>query len=114
MKICIIGSDYVGLVTGACLAKEGHEVICVDNDKNKINKLKRGVLPIYEPGLKKIVCACQKEKRLKFTDHLSEGVLPAQAVFIAVGTPSSRRGDGYADLTYVFGAAKALAPFWKD
>jgi UDPglucose 6-dehydrogenase len=114
MKICIIGSGYVGLVTGACLAKEGHEVICVDNDKSKVNKLKRGVLPIYEPGLKKIVCACQKEKRLKFTEHLSEGVLPARAVFIAVGTPSSRRGNGYADLTYVFGVAKALSPFLKN
>ncbi|MDD3607940.1 MAG: UDP-glucose/GDP-mannose dehydrogenase family protein [Candidatus Moranbacteria bacterium] len=111
MKICIIGSGYVGLVTGACFAKIGHRVFCIDNDKEKIKNLKKGILPIFEPGLKKIVCQCQKEKKLNFSYKLRDAIKESQAIFIAVGTPSSRRGNGYADLTYVFEVARNIAPF---
>ena len=109
MKITIIGTGYVGLVTGTCLAEFGHHVICVDKDKEKIRQLRKGKIPIYEPGLEALVNKNVGEKRLRFTTDLVEAVPEAEAVFIAVGTPSSRRGDGYADLTYIFEAARELA-----
>jgi len=110
MKITIIGTGYVGLVTGTCLAEFGHHVTCVDKIEKKIEKLKDGKMPIYEPGLESLVMKNVTEQRLSFTADLSEGIKHAKAVFIAVGTPSSRRGDGYADLTYIYDAAREIAP----
>jgi UDPglucose 6-dehydrogenase len=104
----MIGSGYVGLVSGACFADFGHDVICVDKDKSKIDALLAGRIPIFEPGLDHLVASNVAAGRLKFTTDLAEGVKDADAVFIAVGTPS-RRGDGHADLSYVYGAAKEIA-----
>jgi UDPglucose 6-dehydrogenase len=111
MRITIIGTGYVGLVTGTCFAEFGHNVICVDKDDNKISKLKQGIIPIYEPGLDALVAKNVNEKRLTFTTELGESVSNAEAVFLAVGTPSSRRGDGYADLSYIFEATKEVAVY---
>ncbi|HET7848936.1 MAG TPA: UDP-glucose/GDP-mannose dehydrogenase family protein, partial [Pseudolabrys sp.] len=108
MRVAMIGTGYVGLVSGACFADFGHEVICVDKDKSKITALERGEIPIYEPGLDDLVAANARAERLKFTTVLAPAVQSADAVFIAVGTPS-RRGDGHADLTYVFEAAREIA-----
>ena len=108
MRVAMIGSGYVGLVSGACFADFGHEVTCVDKDKGKIDALNGGAVPIYEPGLTELVAANAKAGRLKFTTDLKAAVKDADAVFIAVGTPS-RRGDGHADLTYVFDAAREIA-----
>lgn len=110
MNITIIGAGYVGLVTGVCLAEFGHRVVCVDKDEEKITKLRQGEIPIYEPGLEALVSKNVADGRLLFTGQLDGEVEKAQAVFIAVGTPSSRRGDGYADLTYIYAAARELAP----
>jgi UDPglucose 6-dehydrogenase len=108
MKIAMIGTGYVGLVSGACFSEFGVEVVCVDKDEEKINKLKAGECPIYEPGLENLVANNAASKKLSFTTDLTTGVKGADAVFIAVGTPS-RRGGGHADLSYVFGAAKEVA-----
>ena len=108
MRVAMIGSGYVGLVSGACFADFGHEVTCVDKDKGKIDALNRGTVPIYEPGLAELVAANAKAGRLNFTTDLKAAVQQADAVFIAVGTPS-RRGDGHADLSYVFDAAREIA-----
>ena len=108
MHVAMIGSGYVGLVSGACFADFGHQVICVDKDKAKIDALNAGEVPIYEPGLTDLVAANAKAGRLTFTTDLKSAVKDADAVFIAVGTPS-RRGDGHADLTYVFDAAREIA-----
>ena len=108
MRIAMIGSGYVGLVSGACFAQFGHDVICVDKEKAKIDKLKKGKIPIFEPGLEKLVADNVKAGRLNFTVNLKKAVAEADAVFIAVGTPT-RRGDGHADLTYVYAAAKEIA-----
>ena len=108
MHIAMIGSGYVGLVSGACFADFGHVVTCVDKDASKIAALQRGQIPIFEPGLAEIVANNMRQERLSFTTELAEAVRSADAVFIAVGTPS-RRGDGHADLTYVFEAAKEIA-----
>src|ERR1700753_1132788 len=108
MRIAMIGTGYVGLVSGACFADFGHEVTCVDRDSGKIDALKRGEIPIFEPGLDALVAGNVKAKRLGFTTDLKAPVADADAVFIAVGTPS-RRGDGHADLTYVYAAAKEIA-----
>ena len=108
MHIAMIGSGYVGLVSGACFADFGHVVTCVDKDAGKIAALKRGEIPIFEPGLAEIVTNNMRQERLFFTTDLGPAVRNADAVFIAVGTPS-RRGDGHADLTYVFEAAKEIA-----
>jgi len=108
MNIAMIGSGYVGLVSGACFADFGHVVTCVDKDAGKIAALLRGEMPIFEPGLAEIVANNVRQGRLSFTTELGEAVHSADAVFIAVGTPS-RRGDGHADLTYVFEAAKEIA-----
>ncbi len=111
MKIAMIGTGYVGLVTGTCFAEFGHHVTCVDKLEEKIKTLKDGEIPIYEPGLDVMVAKNAKEGRLRFTTDLTEAVPDAEAVFIAVGTPTSRRGDGYADLTYIYAAAKEIAEF---
>jgi UDPglucose 6-dehydrogenase len=108
MKITMIGAGYVGLVSGACFADFGHEVICVDLDAAKIDALHAGIMPIYEPGLDSLVKTNVQAGRLSFTTDLKEGVAEADAIFIAVGTPS-RRGDGHADLSYVFQAAHDIA-----
>jgi UDPglucose 6-dehydrogenase len=108
MRIAMIGTGYVGLVTGACFADFGHSVICVDKDPGKIEALHAGRIPIYEPGLEEIVRRNSAEGRLEFTTELKQAVSGAEAVFVAVGTPS-RRGDGHADLSYVYGAAREIA-----
>jgi len=107
MHITMIGSGYVGLVSGACFADFGHVVTCVDTDAGKIERLKRGEIPIYEPGLDELVATNARQGRLSFTTELAPAVKGADAVFIGVGTPS-RRGDGHADLSYVFAAAKTI------
>jgi UDPglucose 6-dehydrogenase len=104
----MIGTGYVGLVSGACFADFGHEVTCVDKDRGKIAALERGEMPIYEPGLNELVAVNTRAGRLKFTAELKPAVAAADAVFIAVGTPS-RRGDGHADLTFVYDAAREIA-----
>jgi UDPglucose 6-dehydrogenase len=109
MRIAMIGTGYVGLVSGACFSDFGHEVVCVDKDADKIDALKHGTMPIFEPGLDRIVERNSRGGRLTFTTDLRAAVRDAEAVFIAVGTPS-RRGDGHADLTYVLGAAAEIAP----
>src|SRR5512137_683696 len=108
MKIAMVGSGYVGLVSGACLADFGHDVVCVDKDPSKIERLNAGIMPIYEPGLAELVAGNVRAGRLTFTTDLAEGIKDAEAVFIAVGTPS-RRGDGHADLSYVYAAAEEVA-----
>ena len=107
MKIAMVGSGYVGLVSGACFADFGHDVVCIDKDPAKIAKLHDGIMPIYEPGLDALVESNVKAGRLSFTTDLAEGIAGAAAIFIAVGTPS-RRGDGHADLTYVYAVAKEV------
>ncbi|MDU9047405.1 MAG: UDP-glucose/GDP-mannose dehydrogenase family protein [Candidatus Electrothrix sp. Rat3] len=111
MKIAMIGTGYVGLVTGTCFAEFGHHVTCVDKLEEKIKTLKEGNIPIYEPGLDTMVAKNAAEGRLRFTTDLADAVPDAEAVFIAVGTPTSRRGDGYADLTYIYAAAKEVAKY---
>jgi UDPglucose 6-dehydrogenase len=108
MRVAMIGTGYVGLVSGACFADFGHEVVCVDKNAAKVETLRSGGIPIYEPGLDMLVQRNVREGRLSFTGDLTEAVREADAVFIAVGTPS-RRGDGFADLSYVYAAAKEIA-----
>jgi UDPglucose 6-dehydrogenase len=112
MRIAMIGTGYVGLVSGACFADFGHRVCCVDKDSSKIDGLNAGKLPIWEPGLDAIVKANAERGRLTFTTDLQSAVQDAEGVFIAVGTPA-RRGDGHADLTFVFDAVRELARFIK-
>ncbi len=113
MKITMIGTGYVGLVTGTCFAEFGHHVTCVDKDKSKIDRLCEGEIPIYEPGLDQMVAKCSREGRLTFTTEMADAVANADAIFLAVGTPTSRRGDGYADLTYIYAATKEVAAYLK-
>src|SRR5215207_4739986 len=108
MRIAMIGSGYVGLVSGACFAQFGHDVVCIDKEESKIARLLKGEMPIYEPGLDKLVADNVKAGRLAFSTKLNDAVGNADAVFIAVGTPT-RRGDGHADLTYVYAAAAEVA-----
>ena len=108
MHVTIVGSGYVGLVSGTCLADFGHDVVCVDKDQGKIDALKAGRVPIFEPGLDTLVASNMKAGRLSFSTDLAAAVGTADAVFIAVGTPS-RRGDGFADLSYVYAAAREIA-----
>ncbi|WCL50277.1 UDP-glucose dehydrogenase family protein [Leptospira sp. GIMC2001] len=106
MKVCVIGTGYVGLVAGTCFAEYGNDVICVDKDAKKIENLRNGIIPIYEPGLSELVLNNAKEQRLKFTTSLSDGVQASDFVFIAVGTPTL--ADGSADLSMVYGVAKEV------
>jgi UDPglucose 6-dehydrogenase len=108
MRVTMIGTGYVGLVSGACFADFGHTVTCVDKDASKIAKLQKGEIPIFEPGLEELVKDNVEQGRLFFTTDPSAAIRDADAVFIAVGTPS-RRGDGHADLTYVYEASKEIA-----
>jgi len=107
MKIAMVGSGYVGLVSGACFADFGHDVVCIDKDESKIAALHDGVMPIYEPGLDTLVAKNVEAGRLTFTTDLAEGIKGASAIFIAVGTPS-RRGDGHADLSFVYAVAQEV------
>ena len=108
MQVSIIGTGYVGLVSGACFADFGHHVTCVDKDGDKIDSLRTGIVPIYEPGLGDIVATNLRDGRLKFSTELPQSIRMADAVFIAVGTPS-RRGDGHADRSFVYAAAREIA-----
>ena len=110
MRIAMIGTGYVGLVSGACFAEFGVEVIGVDKSQAKIDTLKAGGIPIFEPGLDDLVAKHMAAGRLAFTTDLKEAVQDVDAIFIAVGTPT-RRGDGHADLTYVFAAAEEIAGY---
>jgi UDPglucose 6-dehydrogenase len=109
MKVCMIGTGYVGLVSGTCFAEIGHSVCCVDIDENKINALKNSKIPIYEPGLEELVKRNVESKRLKFSTSLKDGVESAEVVFIAVGTPPNE--DGTADLQHVLGVARSIGEF---
>lgn len=108
MRVAMIGTGYVGLVSGACFSNFGHHVVCVDKDASKIDRLKKGEIPIFEPGLERLVADNVASGRLTFTTDLKAAMPGAEAVFIAVGTPS-RRGDGFADLSYVYDAAAEIA-----
>lgn len=113
MRITMVGTGYVGLVSGACFSEFGHEVVCVDKDPSKIERLKRGEIPIFEPGLDALVANNAQAGRLSFSTDLAEAVPGSEAIFIAVGTPS-RRGDGHADLQYVYAAAEEIAALMND
>jgi UDPglucose 6-dehydrogenase len=113
MRIAVIGTGYVGLVSGACFSEFGVSVVCVDKEEAKIARLRRGEMPIYEPGLESLVAANVAAGRLSFTTELKPAIAGADAVFIAVGTPS-RRGDGHADLSYVFAAAEEIGGALTD
>ncbi len=108
MRIAMVGAGYVGLVSGACFADFGHHVVCIDNDAEKVMALGRGEIPIYEPGLAELVASNVKQRRLTFAHDMAPAIDGADVVFIAVGTPS-RRGDGHADLSYVYAAAREIA-----
>ena len=108
MNITILGTGYVGLVSGTCFSEFGFDVCCVDKDKDKINNLKNDIIPIYEPGLQNLVKKNKNSGRLSFSNDIDQNIKKADIVFIAVGTPS-RRGDGHADLTYVYEAAEKIA-----
>ena len=110
MRIAMIGTGYVGLVSGTCFSDFGHEVTCIDKDEGKVDALRAGRIPIYEPGLESLVASNARAGRLRFSTDLAEAVPQAGAVFIAVGTPS-RRGDGHADLSYVYAAAREMAEY---
>src|SRR5690606_32498358 len=113
MRVAMIGVGYVGLVSGACFSEFGHDVVCIDADGARIDALGRGVIPIYEPGLEELVARNRTAGRLQFTTDLRTAMDGADAIFIAVGTPS-RRGDGHADLTYVYQAAREIAAELKE
>src|ERR1043166_8631640 len=108
MRISMIGSGYVGLLSGACFAQFGHDVVCIDKEEGRIARLLKGEMPIYEPGLDKLVADNVKAGRLSFGTRLADAVGSADAVFIAVGTPA-RHGGGHADLSYVYAAAAEVA-----
>ena len=107
MDICMVGTGYVGLVTGTCFAQMGHKVICVDSNEEKIETLKKGACPIYEPGLEELIAKNRKAGRLRFTTSISEGVKSTTVIFIAVHTPP--KADGKADLSYLAGVSREIA-----
>ena len=112
MKICVIGTGYVGLVAGTCLAEMGNEVICVDNNEEKLEKLKQGIIPIYEPGLEELIRINVSENRLNFSSDLKNAVEKSLICFIAVGTPQGE--DGSADLKYVCQVAESIGEAMND
>jgi UDPglucose 6-dehydrogenase len=108
MKLCMIGTGYVGLVSGVCFSDIGNDVICVDRDIKKVEDLKKGIIPIYEPGLDELVLKNYKNKRLKFSTNLKDSILKSDIVFICVGTPTKKNSNG-ADLSQVYNVAKEIA-----
>ena len=108
MKLCMIGTGYVGLVSGVCFSDLGNDVICVDKDENKINSLKKGKVPIYEPGLSELVVKNFRNKRLSFSNNLKESVKNSDIIFICVGTPT-KKGGSSADLSQVYDVAKEIS-----
>ena len=108
MKLCMIGTGYVGLVSGVSFSDLGNEVVCVDKDQNKINSLKNSIIPIYEPGLEELVKKNYKAGRLSFTTNLSNAVKSSDIVFICVGTPTKKKGIG-ADLSQIFAVSKEIS-----
>ncbi len=113
MKLCMIGTGYVGLVSGVCFSDLGNEVICVDKDINKINNLRNGIIPIYEPGLQELVLKNFKNKRLNFSTNIKESVKKSDIVFICVGTPTKKNSNS-ADLSQVYAAAKEYLNLLKS
>ena len=107
MKLCMIGTGYVGLVTGVCFSDLGNDVVCVDRDIEKITNLKKGVIPIYEPGLNELVLKNYKNNRLKFSTNLKESIIKSDIIFICVGTPTKKNGNG-ADLSQIFNVARDI------
>ena len=107
MRIAVVGTGYVGLVAGTCFAESGNSVVCIDIDREKVEKLKNGIVPIYEPGLEELLKRNTHDGRLRFTTDYAEGLARAEVVFIAVGTPPGE--DGSADLKYVLEAARSIA-----
>ncbi len=114
MKLTIVGIGYVGLVSGVCFAEFGHEVTCLDTDSEKVEKLSQGICPIYEPGLSELLQENIQAQRICFTSKVKEAITNSRAIFISVGTPSSRRGNGYADMGYVYEVARSIAPFMTN
>src|SRR5688500_10127305 len=112
MKIAVVGTGYVGLVTGTCFAETGNDVTCVDIDKTKVDKLSSGQITIYEPGLEKLFLRNVKEERLRFTTSLYDGIKDAEIIFLALPTPPDE--DGSADLKYVLGVAKEIGKLLTD
>lgn len=112
MKIAIIGTGHVGLITGVCFAEKGHQVICIDNNKKKISQLKSGRMPIYEPGLAKLVRRHRTKKRISFSDRIRDGIVSSEIIIIAVGTPLAQ--DGSADLSYIEGVCYEIARYLKE
>jgi len=108
MKLCMIGTGYVGLVSGVCFSDLGNDVICVDKDLNKIQNLKKGIIPIYEPGLDELIIKNYKNKRLKFSTNLKDSILKSDIIFICVGTPTKKNGNN-ADLSQVYNVAKEIS-----
>jgi Predicted UDP-glucose 6-dehydrogenase len=108
MKLCMVGTGYVGLVSGVCFADLGNEVICVDKDSNKINSLKKGKVPIYEPGLSELVIKNYRNKRLNFSTDLKKSVRESDIIFICVGTPT-KKGGGSADLSQIYNVTKEIS-----
>ena len=108
MKLCMIGTGYVGLVSGVCFSDLGNNVICVDKDENKINDLKKGIIPIYEPGLEELVLKNYKNNRLKFSTNLKESIKKSDIIFICVGTPTKKNSKG-ADLSQIYFVANEIA-----
>ena len=107
MKLCMIGTGYVGLVSGVCFSDLGNDVICVDRDQKKVKDLKKGIIPIYEPGLEELVLKNFNNKRLKFSTDLKDSVIKSDIIFICVGTPTKKNGNG-ADLSQIYNVAKEI------
>ena len=112
MKLCVIGTGYVGLVSGTCFADLGNEVYCVDKDKNKISDLKKGIIPIYEPGLEELVKKNYKAERIHFTTNLKEAIIKSNIIFICVGTPTKKNSNS-ADLKQIYSVAKQIRKYIK-
>ena len=113
MKLCMIGTGYVGLVSGTCFSDLGNDVICVDNDKDKINNLKKGIIPIYEPGLEELVKKNYKTGRLKFSSDLKNSILRSNIIFICVGTPTKKNSNA-ADLSQIYNVANKISNYIKS